>query len=164
MAIFTLTPIGTVASPRSDPLDDDWDSITSTITLDAGQFDADALKGLDAFSHVEIVYVFDRVEPDRIQKGARHPRGNAEWPLVGIFAQRAKARPNRLGVTVCRLLKLDGLTITVHALDALDGTPVLDVKPYMREFSPRGEVRQPDWTGQLMSSYWTVPTSMSTQP
>ena len=138
-----LTPIGTVASPRTEPLDDDWDAVTSTITLDAMRFDAASLQGLDAFSHVEVVYLFDRVDPAAVQTGVRHPRGNADWPEVGIFAQRAKGRPNRLGVTVCRLLGVEGLTLTVQALDAIDGTPVLDVKPYLREFGPRGEVRQP---------------------
>ena len=151
-----MTPIGSVSSPRTEPLDDDWDSITSTITLDAGQFTPDSLDGLADFSHVEVVYVFDRVEPSSVQTRARHPRGNTDWPEVGIFAQRAKGRPNRIGVTVCRLLAVDGLTLTVHALDAIDGTPVLDVKPYMTEFAPRGEIRQPAWSHELMSGYWQL--------
>ncbi|RBY77005.1 tRNA (N6-threonylcarbamoyladenosine(37)-N6)-methyltransferase TrmO [Blastococcus sp. TF02-09] len=149
-----MTPIGSVHSPRTEPLDDDWDTVTSTITLDAERFTPDALDGLDAFSHVEVVYVFDRVDPAGVQAGARHPRNNPAWPRVGIFAQRAKGRPNRIGVTVCRLLAVDGLTLTVHALDAIDGSPVLDVKPYLAEFAPRGEVRQPAWSHELMAGYW----------
>jgi tRNA (Thr-GGU) A37 N-methylase len=89
-----------------------------------------------------------------VTTGARHPRGNTAWPNVGILAQRAKNRPNRIGVTVCRLLSVDGLRLTVAALDAIDGTPVLDVKPYMAEFGPRGMVRQPAWSSELMSGYW----------
>ena len=146
--------IGRVSSPRTEPLDDDWDAISSTISLDEHRFEPDALTGLDAFSHVEVVYLFDRVDPAGVQTGARHPRGNAEWPKVGIFAQRAKGRPNRIGVTVCRLLAVEGLTLTVQALDAIDGSPVLDVKPYMIEFAPRGEIRQPSWSHELMTSYW----------
>jgi len=149
-----MVPIGRVSSPRTEPLDDDWDSVTATVTLDADLFTPDALDGLDAFSHVEVVYVFDRVDPATVQTGARHPRNNPDWPAVGIFAQRAKGRPNRIGVTVCRLLAVDGLALTVHALDAIDGTPVLDVKPYLAEFAPRGEVRQPAWSHELMSGYW----------
>jgi tRNA-Thr(GGU) m(6)t(6)A37 methyltransferase TsaA len=149
-----VTPIGRVSSPRTEPIDDDWDSVTSTITLDADLFAPEALDGLVEFSHVEVVYVFDRVDPAAVQSGARHPRGNPEWPRVGIFAQRAKGRPNRIGVSVCRLLGVDGLTLTVHALDAIDGTPVLDVKPYLAEFAPRGEVRQPAWSHELMAGYW----------
>jgi tRNA-Thr(GGU) m(6)t(6)A37 methyltransferase TsaA len=151
-----LGPIGWVSSPRAEPIDDDWDRVTATICLDTDRFGSDALRGLDEFSHVEVVYLFDRVDPDRVQTAARRPRGNLDWPEVGIFAQRAKARPNRIGVSVCRLLAVDGLTVTVQGLDAIDETPVLDIKPYMSEFAARGEVRQPAWSHQLMAGYWTT--------
>jgi tRNA (Thr-GGU) A37 N-methylase len=71
-----------------------------------------------------------------------------------IFAQRASARPNGLGVTRCRLLRIEGLRLTVDGLDALDGTPVLDIKPYLEEFGPRGPVHQPQWTRELMHGYF----------
>lgn len=154
MSSFNVTSIGVVRSSRAEAIDDGWDGIDSAITIDAEQFEVDALAGLTAFSHVEVVYLFDQVDPAKVQAGARHPRGNIAWPKVGIFAQRAKARPNRIGVTICRLLAVDGLTLTVHGLDAIDGTPVLDLKPYMSEFGPRGDVQQPPWSRELMSSYW----------
>ena len=150
----TLEPIGWVSSPRTAPLDDDWDSITATITLDSERFTDQALAGLEEFSHVEVVFLFDQVDPASVQMSARHPRGNTAWPKVGVFAQRAKGRPNRIGVSVCRLLGVDGLSLTVQALDAIDASPVLDIKPYMAEFAPRGEVRQPQWSRELMSGYW----------
>jgi tRNA-Thr(GGU) m(6)t(6)A37 methyltransferase TsaA len=149
----SITPIGWVRSPRAEPVDDDWDSITATIVLDAGQFGPEAVRGLDEFSHVEVVYLFDRVDPGSVATAARHPRGETRWPEVGIFAQRAKDRPNRLGVSVCRLVGVDGLELTVHALDAIDGTPVLDIKPCMTEFAPRGTVSQPAWSHELMTGY-----------
>lgn len=149
-----IEAIGRVASSRKEPLDDDWDKVTATITLDADKFTPQALWGLDEFSHLEVVYLFDQVDPRTVQTAARHPRGNEQWPKVGIFAQRAKGRPNRLGVSVCRLLAVNALTVTVQALDAIDGTPVLDLKPYMTEFGPRGEVRQPAWSHELMAAYW----------
>ena len=152
-----IEPIGYVRSPRVDAIDDDWDAVTSTISLDA-RFGAEAVAGLDEFSHVEVVYVFDRVDPAEVETGARHPRGNTTWPLVGIFAQRARSRPNRLGVSVCRLVAVDGLVLTVHGLDAIDGTPVVDLKPYMVEFAARGEVRQPAWSHELMRGYWRTPS------
>jgi len=74
--------------------------------------------------------------------------------MVGIFAQRGKNRPNRIGVTTCRLIGVRGRVLTVAGLDAIDGTPVLDIKPYLAEFGPRGDVHQPDWTRQLMRHYW----------
>jgi tRNA (Thr-GGU) A37 N-methylase len=117
-----LHPIGYVRSPRSAPVDD-WDSVTSLVELDGARFGATALRGLEEFSHVEIVYVF---EPPA------NPRPASQ---VGIFAQRAGNRPNRLGVTRCRLLGVGELTIKVRGLDALDGSPVLDVKPCLAERS-----------------------------
>jgi len=153
-----VTPIGWVSSPRTEPLDDDWDAVTCTITLDAQQFTDEALQGLQEFSHLEVVYLFDRVDPGSVQTAARHPRGNKAWPRVGIFAQRAKGRPNRLGVSVCELLAVEGLTVTARGLDAIDGTPVLDLKPYLREFAPRTPVRQPAWSHELVAGYWSGPT------
>jgi tRNA-Thr(GGU) m(6)t(6)A37 methyltransferase TsaA len=152
---YDVRPIGWVQSSRHEPIDDDWESVTATVTLDPDRFNDESLAGLDDFSHVEIVYLFDQVDESDIQPGARHPRSNPDWPRVGIFAQRAKMRPNRLGVSACRLLGIDGLTLHVEALDAIDGTPVLDIKPVMAEFLPRGEVRAPDWSHELMATYWS---------
>ena len=149
---MSVEPVGRVVGGRDQPVDDDWDRETATIRLEG--FDADALAGLDAFSHVEVVYVFDRVDPESVERGARHPRGNRDWPRVGIFAQRAKDRPNRIGVSVCAVLGVEGRDVRVRGLDAVDGTPVLDLKPVMREFLPRGEVRQPAWAAELMRGYW----------
>ena len=115
----------------------------------------DATAGLDDFSHIEVVFVFDRVGADEITGGARHPRGRADWPEVGILAQRAKGRPNRVGVTRVRARvgrRLCGCAC--EGLDAIDGTPVVDVKPYMSDFGPRGPVREPAWAGELMRDYW----------
>jgi tRNA (adenine37-N6)-methyltransferase len=152
-----MVPIGRVHNSRTEPIDDGWDAIESRIDLDATRFPAECLAGLGEFSHVEILFEFDRVAEDEINTGARYPRGRTDWPRVGIFAQRGRNRPNRIGVTVCRLLAVRGLSIEVAGLDAIDGTPVLDIKPYMREFGPRGEVRQPQWSRELMAGYWTPP-------
>ena len=114
----------------------------------------DALAGLDEFSHLDVVYLFHLVDPARPVPHARHPRGNQDWPLVGIFAQRAKDRPNRIGVSTCRLVAVDRDTVHVRGLDAIDGTPVLDLKPHLVEFGPRGPVHQPQWSHELMTHYW----------
>jgi tRNA (Thr-GGU) A37 N-methylase len=74
---------------------------------------------------------------------------------VGIFAQRAKNRPNRIGVTVCRVLRVEGTTLHVQGLDAVDGTPVVDLKPWVHQLGPRGSVHQPAWMDELMAEYWT---------
>ena len=153
MKDFVLIPIAYVRGGRAEAVDDDWGGEVAVIELVEG-FDAEALAGLDGFSHAEVIFVFDRVPDDKIERGARRPRGRADWPLVGIFAQRGKNRPNRLGVTVCEIVRVDGTQLTVRGLDAIDGTPVVDIKPVMREFLPRGDVRQPDWASELMAKYW----------
>ncbi|HEY4330912.1 MAG TPA: SAM-dependent methyltransferase [Ilumatobacteraceae bacterium] len=149
-----MEPIGFVRGGRTEPIDDNWDRETCQIVLDDARFTADSLMGLEAFSHVDVVYQFDRIEESEIVLAARHPRGREDWPRVGIFAQRARMRPNRLGVTTCSLLGIEGLTLTVRGLDAIDGTPVLDIKPYMLGFAPRGEVGEPTWATELMADYW----------
>ncbi len=151
---FEVQAIGVVRGGRAEPIDDDWGEIEATIELDGERFTSDVVAGLDSFSHVEVVFVFDRVDEAKVNLGSRHPRGNAEWPKVGIFAQRAKVRPNRIGLTTCELVGVDGLRVTVRGLDAIDGTPVIDLKPYMTEFAPRTPVRQPGWSSELMRGYW----------
>jgi tRNA-Thr(GGU) m(6)t(6)A37 methyltransferase TsaA len=150
---WTVTAIGTVASSRSEAIDDDWGEVTATISL-SPPLDERSVAGLAAFSHVEVVFLFDRVDPDSVCLHARHPRGNTDWPEVGILAQRAKDRPNRVGLCTCELIAVEGASIVVRGLDAIDGTPVIDLKPYMEEFAPRGEVRQPAWSHELMRDYW----------
>ncbi len=147
-------PIGTVHCGRSEPIDDNWDSLPAIIELDERRFAADALLGLDTFSHVEILYLFHLVDESDANLGARNPRGRKEWPKVGIFAQRGKERPNRIGATICRVEKVEGVQLHVSGLDAVDGSPVLDIKPVMKSFLPRGELREPDWCAELMRDYW----------
>ncbi len=151
---FTVKPIGFVRSARSDPIDDGWDEIKTRIELDFAEIEPAALLGLETFSHIEVVFLFDRVDPAKVCRGARHPRGREDWPLSGILAQRAKDRPNRLGVTMCLLLKVENDILYVQGLDAIDGTPVLDIKPVMRGFLPRSDIREPRWAGELMAGYW----------
>jgi tRNA (adenine37-N6)-methyltransferase len=152
---FAIEPVAFVRGGRAEAVDDDWDSETAVIELAPG-FTADAIAGLADFSHVEVAFVFDRVPPEKIETGARHPRNRQDWPLVGIFAQRGKNRPNRIGITICRIEKVAGTRIHVRGLDAIDGTPVIDIKPVMREFLPRGDIHQPEWSSDLMAGYWVA--------
>jgi tRNA (adenine37-N6)-methyltransferase len=148
-----LVPVAVVEGGRREAFDDEWASVAATIVLD-DRFPEDALAGLDNFSHIDVVFLFHLVDEAAVNVGARHPRGRTDWPAVGIFAQRAKARPNRIGVTTCELVAVEGRRARVRGLDAIDGTPVLDLKPYLREFGPRGPVREPAWATELMENYW----------
>ena len=137
---FEVTPIATVRSPREDLSDDFWGAVEAEIVL-ADPLTETAFYGLGDFSHVEVLFLMHQVDPAKIEAGARHPRERSDWPLVGIFAQRGKNRPNRLGLTVCKILKVEGVTLTVSGLDAIDGTPVLDIKPYVPALDVRATER-----------------------
>lgn len=150
---FSVRAIGIVSSSRRQPLDDSWGTVEASIIL-LPPYGPSSLVGLDEFSHIEVLFVFHGVDPTAVHAGARHPRGNSRWPEVGIFAQRAKDRPNRLGLSTCELVGVRDAALAVRGLDAIDGTPVLDIKPYMAEFAPRGEVRQPAWSHELMARYF----------
>jgi tRNA-Thr(GGU) m(6)t(6)A37 methyltransferase TsaA len=153
MDSIEIHPVAYVHGSRTKLTDDNWDVEDAYIEL-TDQFEAEALAGLEEFSHAEIVYSFHLADPERIETGSRHPRGNKNWPKVGIFAQRGKNRPNHLGLAVVRIERIDGRRIYVRGLDAVDGTPVFDIKPWVREFGPRGEITQPQWITELMARYW----------
>lgn len=151
---FEVMPIGIVRSPVVEPAEYPWGVVKCRIDLDPARLTPECLVGLTDFSHVEIIFHFHRVAESEIVTGRQHPRNRLDFPKVGIFAQRGRNRPNRLGVTICRLLSVENLSLEVVGLDAIDGTPVLDIKPYVREFAVRGEVHQPAWVDQLMRGYW----------
>lgn len=148
-----VTPIATVRSTRTARENDHWDKERATIELN-DRLPEDALLGLDGYSHVEILFHFHQLDADEVSTNARHPRGNTDWPKVGILAQRNSRRLNRIGATICRIKRIDGRTIEVEGLDAIDGTPVLDIKPWVKEYEPRGEFFQPKWVTELMQQYW----------
>jgi tRNA (Thr-GGU) A37 N-methylase len=154
MTDYTVRPIGYVRSSRKVVEDDGWDAIPTRIELDPKEVTPDSTLGLDTFSHAEVVFLFDRVPEGTICRGSRHPRNREDWPVTGILAHRAKDRPNRIGLTTCKIVSVDGLTIEVSGLDAIDGTPVLDVKPFMSAFTARGDVREPEWAAELAAEYW----------
>ena len=155
--MITIEPIGYVGTSRAAAEDDYWGGVESTIVL-SDAYPPESLAGIEEFSHAEILFHFDRVDPAKIVMDARRPRNNPQWPRVGIFAQRGKNRPNRLGSTIVRVLRREGRTLHVAELDAIDGTPVLDIKPVMQEFLPRQPVRQPQWSRELMQAYWAKET------
>lgn len=149
---FEVAPIAFVTNSRTTPTDDFWGSVIAEIEL-APHVPTEAFAHISDFSHLEIVFLFDQVSPqDVVYSG--HPRGNTAFPLTGIFAQRKKDRPNRIGLCTVELLAHEDRKIRVRYLDAIDGTPVLDIKPVFNEFQPKGTIRQPEWVSELMANYW----------
>jgi tRNA-Thr(GGU) m(6)t(6)A37 methyltransferase TsaA len=153
-AKFTMMPIGFVCGGRVEATKDHWGDNRSQIELDPAQFGPEALAGLDQLSHIEVLFVFHLHADEPTATGARHPRDRADWPAVGIFAQRGRMRPNRIGLCTCRVVAVNGLSVEVEGLDAVDGTPILDIKPVWSANAPRGAFREPQWAKELMQHYW----------
>ncbi|PEY37094.1 tRNA (N6-threonylcarbamoyladenosine(37)-N6)-methyltransferase TrmO [Bacillus cereus] len=151
--MFSLQPIAFVHNERKMIMDDEWGDVQSLITL-TDAYAEESIQGIESFSHIEVIFYFHKVTDEQIQYSARHPRNNKEYPKVGIFAQRGKNRPNRLGATIAKVVRRDGKSIVVEGLDAIDGTPILDIKPVMREFVPNDGITQPEWATDLMKEYW----------
>ncbi|HVP31198.1 MAG TPA: tRNA (N6-threonylcarbamoyladenosine(37)-N6)-methyltransferase TrmO [Myxococcota bacterium] len=149
---FVLHPIGCVRSPVREPVDAGWGDVESRIVLVPAH--RPGLAGLDAFSHVLVVALLHGAAFDPARHLVRRPRGLAEMPEVGIFAQRAKDRPNPLGVTVVPLVSVEPDGITVRGLDAIDGTPILDLKPYFPQFDSAEGATVPAWVHRLMTGYF----------
>jgi tRNA (adenine37-N6)-methyltransferase len=150
----TFVPIGYVRGGRKEATKDGWGDNISRIELDAARFKEDALVGLNDLSHIEVIFYFHLYADEPTETGARHPRDRQDWPKVGIFAQRGRMRPNRIGLTTCEVVQVAGLSVTVRSLDAVDGTPILDLKPVWRGNEPKGEIREPPWAKEIMAKYW----------
>ncbi len=150
---YTVRPVAYIRNERSEAIDDQWDDVVSTVEL-AHEVPSDALVGLADFSHAEIVFFADWAEEVPPGPWHRRPRGNAEWPDVGVFAQRNKDRPNRILLTTVAIEAISERSFTVRGLDGIDGTPVLDIKPVFRWSVPRGELRVAAWSEELGEGYF----------
>ena len=150
---YSVRPIAYIRNDRSEALDDNWDDVQSTVEL-AQDVPDEAIRGLEEFSHVEIVFFADWAEDVPPGPWHRHPRGNEEWPDVGVFAQRNKDRPNRILLTTVAIDSIEGRTLKVRGLDGIDGTPVLDIKPVFRWSVPRGTLRVAPWSEALGEDYF----------
>lgn len=151
--MFSLQPIAFVHNERKMIRDDEWGDVQSFITL-IESYAEESILGIESFSHIEVIFYFHKVTDEQIQYSARHPRNNKEYPKVGIFAQRGKNRPNRLGATIVKVVRREGKSIVVEGLDAIDGTPILDIKPVMRGVLPDEDIIQPEWATDIMKEYW----------
>jgi tRNA-Thr(GGU) m(6)t(6)A37 methyltransferase TsaA len=142
-----LHPLGRVTNGRSSTARDDrWQEAPAEIEIDAAW--GGALDGIEEFSHIWVIWWLDRFEgpPDFTHV---HPERREEMPLVGILATRSPQRPNPIAMTVVRLLAREGNKLRVQGLDAYEGTPVLDIKPYLRRGDLIAEATVPKWLERL---------------
>lgn len=145
-------PIGFVHSPVSDEINEQWGKIHADIHIRPEL--TNGLTGIEQFSHLLVVFWMHRAVFDPAGDLVRRPRGRDDMPLLGIFAQRAKHRPNPIGITTVQLLGRTENILTVRGLDAIDGTPVIDIKPYVPQFDRADEATIPAWMERLMEGYF----------
>ena len=150
---FELESIAVVRGGRSEAVDDGWGTSRCEIVLDEGLPDG-LLAGLEDFSHLEVISIFHLVDPEGPFDIARHPRGDKRLPSVGALAQRHKDRRNRLGLSIARIEEVGLRSVSVSGLDLVDGTPLLDLKPWFDAFGPRGKRREPSWVSSVVQRYY----------
>jgi tRNA-Thr(GGU) m(6)t(6)A37 methyltransferase TsaA len=149
---MNLEPIGIVKSAATEPVDENWGQIVSEIHL--AEPLTPGLRGLEQFSHLIVLFYMHQATFDPATDLVRRPRGRADMPEQGIFAQRAKHRPNPIGVTAVELIAITANVVKVKGLDAIDGTPVLDLKPYVPVSDRVDRAVIPDWMKRLMEGYF----------
>lgn len=151
MREIIMNPIGYVRNAVQSRKDVSWGEDVSTIVLNEEYHSG--LKGLEDFTHVIILYYLDKAAYQKEKHLQRRPKNREDMPLVGIFSQRGKDRPNQIGMTSVRIVSVDGAALTVKGLDAIDGTPVLDIKPYYPVYDKK-DAKVPEWVDRLMAHYF----------
>ena len=144
--------IGKVNNPVNELVDDNWGQVQSEIEINHEY--ADGLKGITDFSHAIIIFYMDKAQFNTETDLVRRPRGRQDLAEYGIFAQRAKHRPNPIGITTVKIISLDKNILTVRGLDAVNNTPVLDIKPYFKVFDNIEKSKQPKWVDDIMQDYF----------
>jgi tRNA (adenine37-N6)-methyltransferase len=143
---ITLLPIGVVRNSIKEPQPPgfDWDTVITRVVIRPEL--EDGLLGLDTYSHLKVLFWPHLVPPEVIgSKHRLHPRDDPQNPLQGILATRSQIRFNPILVTAVPLLSIKGNVLSVRGLDAVNGTPILDIKPYLPHFDSVPEARVPGW-------------------
>ena len=138
----TLKPIGIVRSEIKQPARRDYEEVIADIVINDDL--AEALDGLEEFSHILVLYWMHQAMSGEVPLKI-HPRGKQELPLLGLFATRTPNRPNRIGMATVRLLQRQGNILRVEGLDAIDGTLVIDIKPYIPGYDSVANTKMPLW-------------------
>jgi len=147
-----MNAIGRVVNTVRETRDRGWGEVLSELRLSPGF--ANGLLGLDGFSHAVVVFLMHEAKFHAAEHLRRHPQERADMPLLGIFAQRARHRPNPIGITTVAIERIEGGSVFVRGLDAIDGTPILDIKPHVVSYDSPTDSREPEWVRRLMQGYF----------
>lgn len=149
MAVIEINPIGIVHANAED-IQHNWRSIVSEIHINEDF--VIGLEGLENWSHIVVIFSMHETHFDPDKHLLNRPGGRDDMPETGIFAQRSHLTPNTIGMTVVKLLDIKGAVLTVRGLDAIHGTPVLDIKPYAPIYDGASDPLVPVWFLRLMQS------------
>ena len=141
---ITINPLGIAKNEINKPMHSGWDKIVTEIAINKDY--AKGLDGIEDYSHVIVVYWFDKETECHIK---HHPKGNPDVTFIGIFACRCPQRPNPIGMSTVKLVGRKGNVIKVKGLDVLNGTPILDIKPYTPQYDVVKQYKVPDWINRL---------------
>ena len=151
MTDIVMQPIGYIKNEVTQRKDTSWGEDTSTVVLNDEY--KTGLIGLEDFSHAIIIFHLDKAKYEKEKHLQRRPQNRDDMPLVGIFSQRGKDRPNQIGMTSVEIISVTDSTLTVKGLDAIDGTPILDIKPYYPVYDKK-DAKVPEWVDRLMEHYF----------
>ena len=151
MENFIMSPVGTVKNTVNERKDTAWGNDFSSIIMNDEYISG--LKGLEDFSHCIIIFYLDKANYEKEKHLQRRPQNRSDMPLVGIFSQRGKDRPNKIGMTAVEIVSVSDSELVVKGLDAVDGTPVLDIKPYYPVYDKK-DATIPEWVDRLMEKYF----------
>ncbi len=151
MTDIVMQPIGYVKNEVTQRKDTSWGEDTSTVVLNDEY--KTGLTGLEDFTHAIIIFHLDKAKYEKEKHLQRRPQNRDDMPLVGIFSQRGKDRPNQIGMTSVEIISVTNSTLTVKGLDAIDGTPILDIKPYYPVYDKK-DAKVPEWVDRLMEHYF----------
>lgn len=143
--IIKIKPLGKAKNNVLKPTLPGWKNIVTEIIIDKKY--AKGLDGLKDYSHVIIVYWMDKETECHLK---HHPQGRKDVPYIGIFACRCPQRPNRIAISTVKLLSIKGNKIKVKGLDILNGTPIIDIKPYTPQFDRVEKAQVPAWVRRLV--------------
>lgn len=140
-----LKPLGKAQNSVDKPALPGWKDIVTEIVIDKRY--TKGLDGIENYSHVIVVYWMDKEEECHL---LHHPQGRQDVPYVGIFACRCPQRPNRIAISTVKLLSRDGNTLKVKGLDIVNGTPIIDIKPYTPQYDRVEKAKVPAWVKRLV--------------
>lgn len=142
---ITIKPLGQAENKVHKPTLPGWKDVVTEIVIDKKY--AKGLDGIEGYSHVIVVYWMDKEKECHLK---HHPQGKADIPFIGIFACRCPQRPNRIAISTVELVKRKGNVLIVKGLDIVNGTPILDIKPYTPQYDRVGKAKTPTWVNKLV--------------